>query len=459
MRRRLAGEPAGGRLRDAGRREADPAGGGQPAAHGERAHHRTSPAPRRRSSSTGSTCPRQYAESGPHDRRAARGAGTGRRVQPPVRARRAVLRLRRARRRPFVLSRRRRRTPGRSCSRTIRPRARVATIRASARRWICTIAASPRDWPAARATTVDLSARRVALPYGPLQLDVDPSGFAFGGYQLVDFTSLADFEIRGLRNRYRHRGIGAPLAASVSKGEGRVDPWIGPRVKVPVTALLRFDDPRRGMSDGALHGTIEVFDADESATTADRRPHRPAGVREDGRARLSARRVRRSGTSRSPASAAAISASPRADDNLFMLQPYRPGRIPVVFVHGTASSPARWAEMANELMNDPVLGQRYQFWFFLYNTGNPVAYSAMGLREALQHVVADGRSERHGPGPAPDGGHRPQPGRPAHQDDRRRQRHPLLGQRTSRCRSSRRISLRRRRTCCAAASSSSRCRS
>ena len=40
-------------------------------------------------------------------------------------------------------------------------------------------------------------------------------------------------------------------------------------------------------------------------------------------------------------------------------------------------------------MNDPVLGQRYQFWFYLYNTGNPVPYSAMGLREGLQHAVAD----------------------------------------------------------------------
>ena len=56
-------------------------------------------------------------------------------------------------------------------------------------------------------------------PTAPLQLDVDPSGFEFGGYQLVDFTSLADFQVRGLRNRYRHRGIGAPLAASVAKGE------------------------------------------------------------------------------------------------------------------------------------------------------------------------------------------------------------------------------------------------
>src|SRR4029453_19419360 len=42
-----------------------------------------------------------------------------------------------------------------------------------------------------------------------------------------------------------------------------------------------------------------------------------------------------------------------------MMQPYRPGRIPVVFVHGTASSPARWAEMTNELMNDPVLGREF----------------------------------------------------------------------------------------------------
>jgi hypothetical protein len=52
---------------------------------------------------------------------------------------------------------------------------------------------------------VDLSARSVALPYGPLQLDVDPAGFTFGGYRLVHFTSLADVQVRGLRKRYRHR--------------------------------------------------------------------------------------------------------------------------------------------------------------------------------------------------------------------------------------------------------------
>jgi pimeloyl-ACP methyl ester carboxylesterase len=235
---------------------------------------------------------------------------------------------------------------------------------------------------------VDLSARRVALPFGPLQLDTDPAGFTFGGYQLAHFMSLADLQIRGLRNRYRHRGIGAPLAASVAKGDERVDPWIGPYVKVPVTALLRFDDPRRGMSDGALHGTIQLFNAGESTTTRIGDVTVPLESE-----RTAALAYQLEGAPVWDFEIAGFRrgdfAFTKRDDNLFMIQPYRPGRIPVVFVHGTASSPARWAEMTNELMNDPVLGPRYQFWFYLYNTGNPVAYSAMGLREALQNVVKD----------------------------------------------------------------------
>jgi len=236
---------------------------------------------------------------------------------------------------------------------------------------------------------VDLSARRVALPFAPLQLDVDPAGFTFGGYQLVHFASLADFEVRGLRNRYRHRGIGAPLAASVSKtGEERVDRWIPPRTKVPITALLHFEDPRRGMREGALHATIQLYDAQQRGTVQIGAVTVP--LESETTTTLAYQ------LEGAPVWDFEIAGFRRGDfslvkreDNLFMLRPYHPGRIPVVFVHGTASSPARWAEMLNELMNDPVLGQRYQFWFYIYNTGNPVAYSAMGLREGLQHALRD----------------------------------------------------------------------
>ncbi|MCX7004707.1 MAG: hypothetical protein NTV22_15745 [bacterium] len=68
---------------------------------------------------------------------------------------------------------------------------------------------------------------------------------------------------------------------------------------------------------------------------------------------------------------------------LHMLQPYQPGRIPVVFVHGLMSSPIAWLQMLNTVMGDPVLNKRYQFWFFMYPTGNPVLYSASLLRASL----------------------------------------------------------------------------
>ena len=76
-------------------------------------------------------------------------------------------------------------------------------------------------------------------------------------------------------------------------------------------------------------------------------------------------------------------------DGLMLMQPYRRGRIPVLLVHGTASSQVRWAEMYNEVIHDPVLSGRYQFWFFQYNTGQPVLYSAMLLRRALRSLLGE----------------------------------------------------------------------
>jgi pimeloyl-ACP methyl ester carboxylesterase len=73
---------------------------------------------------------------------------------------------------------------------------------------------------------------------------------------------------------------------------------------------------------------------------------------------------------------------------LAALQPHHPGRIPVVLVHGTASSAARWAELVNDLTSDPRIRDRFEFWFFTYETGNPIPYSALQLRRALEQAVA-----------------------------------------------------------------------
>jgi hypothetical protein len=71
---------------------------------------------------------------------------------------------------------------------------------------------------------------------------------------------------------------------------------------------------------------------------------------------------------------------------VYLAQPYEPGKVPVVFVHGTFSSPVWWAEMVNTLSADPVLSKRCQFWYFVYNSGNPTSYSAVKLRESLPFV-------------------------------------------------------------------------
>lgn len=82
---------------------------------------------------------------------------------------------------------------------------------------------------------------------------------------------------------------------------------------------------------------------------------------------------------------------------LYMLHPYIPGRIPVIFVHGLRSSPAAWLKVMNEIRGDPNLRDRYQVWLFMYPTGTPFPYSAAKLRASLDElraVVDPDRSDR-----------------------------------------------------------------
>jgi pimeloyl-ACP methyl ester carboxylesterase len=74
--------------------------------------------------------------------------------------------------------------------------------------------------------------------------------------------------------------------------------------------------------------------------------------------------------------------------NLVELQPHQPGRFPVVLVHGTAWSVGRWADLVNDLLIIPDIRDRFEFWFFSYETGNPIPYSALHLRRALEQAVA-----------------------------------------------------------------------
>jgi len=248
-------------------------------------------------------------------------------------------------------------------------------------------------------TEVDLNAEKVELPFGTLELEPPVKAFRYGGYEVAHAVSMGDLEIRGLRNRYKRLGIGAALGADVRVVKGsEADEWIPPNSKVAITAFLRLDDPRAALDTAKFRGTLELYDADETpvVTILGRKvplafePSATLAYRLEGAAVWDFELAGFRNTELPLIGG-------RQTYGLAMLYPYRPGRIPVVFVHGTASSPARWAEMTNDLLGDPAIASRFQFWFFIYNSGNPILASASRLREGLRKAVADVDPEGNDP--------------------------------------------------------------
>jgi hypothetical protein len=239
------------------------------------------------------------------------------------------------------------------------------------------------------------------LPFGDISIEFNESDLIWGGYRLTNFVPAADVEVRGLRNRYRIPGIGAPLAASLEPVEDSAGKQsrIPPRLRIPVTAFLRLDEPRGALASGKLKGKLEFYTPESArsvkiadvdvpieyetttalALTLEGAPvwdFEIAGFR-SGDFTIGEGNLRR---------------------GLFVLNPHQLGRTPLVLVHGTASSPARWAELVNELENDRRFWEKYEIWLFMYNTGNPVAYSALLLRDALVELIAELDPEGKDPG-------------------------------------------------------------
>jgi len=237
-------------------------------------------------------------------------------------------------------------------------------------------------------TTVVLEPGPRPLPFGQIEINVDEQMLLWSGYRMTRFVSLGEFKVRGFLNRYRQAGVGAPLAAELTPiGTGpeaeEARKRIPPRLKVPVTAVLRIEDVSTGIATGNLKGQIEVYAADAGTTV--KSGDRDVPLELEPTAAL-AYQLEGAPVWDTEIGAFISAFKSPFPEGLLMMHPYRPGRVPVVLVHGTASSPARWADIINELQNDPKLRGRIQFWLFTYNTSNPVLLSASDLRQSLQRI-------------------------------------------------------------------------
>ena len=233
------------------------------------------------------------------------------------------------------------------------------------------------------------------LPFGELSVHIDPNEFRYGPFRMVNFVDTAELEVRGLRNTYRWPGIGASLVAALKHRPGEQErefAMVPATLRVAATAFLRLENIEEGIRTGRMEGrlTLHTTQEETSVTVGGRTVPLEyaltaalADTLEGSQAYAIELKGLFSGDFK------ILKDTARFKDNVFLMAPYRPGRIPLVLVHGTASSPARWAQMLNEILNDQELWNRYQVWLFTYNTGNPILYSGGILTQGLRNVVSE----------------------------------------------------------------------
>ena len=219
---------------------------------------------------------------------------------------------------------------------------------------------------------------KVELPVGRFAFAVDSSKFHQEMAHFEKFVSTDRYGVRGLSRRNREAGVGAPIIAVEKKPQG------APLFRTsPGTLFLRLNCRLQDIEDGTCSGTLELYSAyNQTAIKVD---NKTVPLERDVTAQLAYTidqpYVQKLGFNEFLYGTSSIKTG------IFYMQPYEPGKIPIVLVHGTFSSPVAWAEMANTLRADPVINQQYQIWNFFYDSGKRIGISAHELREALSAQV------------------------------------------------------------------------
>lgn len=231
---------------------------------------------------------------------------------------------------------------------------------------------------------IELTSGSWSLPVGKLEVAVDTSAFPFSLHK-YELLAADEYEVWGLSMRMRDSGLGVPLVASLKRGTSSSTD-ASHELKygyVPATCFLRLPGELRDLGNG-VNATLELRSAygTQSVSVGGQR----VPLESDFSTAL-AHALDRSNFWEFSLSGFFDGSKSLSVNGIKLVQPYEPGRIPVVFVHGTASNPANWAEMFNLLESDPELRTHYQCWFYVYSTGNPLLFSAARLREELTELV------------------------------------------------------------------------
>jgi pimeloyl-ACP methyl ester carboxylesterase len=178
-----------------------------------------------------------------------------------------------------------------------------------------------------------------------------------------------------LSRRYCLPGWGAPQVASRCRVDG--DPvearFYPPRSYFAATALLRFDAESPQLDLHNPFHDLSQRDVGDSPPLAADYSSALAATLEDAPRTYLAGFINPGGVEDSA--------------RLNLLEPYQPGKRPIVLIHGLFSDPLSWADTVNDLRATRGFAERYQIWFFRYPTGQGFLRSAAALREELRTLI------------------------------------------------------------------------
>lgn len=218
---------------------------------------------------------------------------------------------------------------------------------------------------------------------GTIPLRVEHKGFRFRPDEFGPLQLCSNFEVVGLANHHRTFGLGVPLIGSRDATATLPDKaYYPPQVTFPVTAFFRFEGT---LQDLYAHraGCLELHNplTEQSVVIAGHRVPLESDLTTPVAYYLAGANLEVAGYSGflNPDSLGKFA-------GLHTLEPYEPGRIPVVLIHGLLGSPVTWAPLFNDLQADPVLRKRFQFWVYFYPTANPYLLTAADLRGELARM-------------------------------------------------------------------------
>jgi pimeloyl-ACP methyl ester carboxylesterase len=217
-------------------------------------------------------------------------------------------------------------------------------------------------------------------------LTIAHQGFAWKADEFGPLRFCSDYEVVGLANQYHGYGLGVPLVGTRAVPSGSPENKYYPdEVVFPVTAFLRFDGSLADL--GACRGgRLELINPLDRRAVVARGRSVPL---ETDLTTPTAYMLAHSDLRGLEYTGFLHADRLQGKTGIHMLQHYQPGKIPVLLVHGLMSSPLTWTPLYNDLIADPAVREKFQFWAYFYPTGEPYLVTAADLRRQLAQMRKD----------------------------------------------------------------------